>query len=134
LVLTPADAPAMPTAAQRALPYPAAWAALASGDEWAAEPPWLVELHRAGILLEGGAWHAAVARLAGVRPPEGPGVGAAAADYWLAVALARSGRLDEARLALERAAASAGRLHHGDGARVAPLARAALRAFAPGER
>ncbi len=92
-------------------------------------PGWLLDLNQAAVFLQGSAWEEAVRVLRGVQAPRGAGLGQAAVDYWLAIALraASPAYQDQARQALERAAASpGGRLFHNDGPLVAPRARARL--------
>lgn len=112
----------------------AAWLALA--EEEGSAPAWLVALDRAAIHLSLGDGEAAVRALRGTDAPDRPGLGRAAVDYWLGVALLAanpSAPSDEVRTALDRAARDPdGRLRHDDGTAVAPRARVRLRALDPG--
>lgn len=107
----------------------AAAVASESNDRESTTPAWLLSLNQAAVFLHGGAWEDAVRVLRGIRAPQGPGLGQAAVDYWLATALRAIGPeyYDQAKEALERAAAVSGaRLFHNDGPLVAPRARARL--------
>jgi hypothetical protein len=96
-------------------------------------PEWVLGLNEAAGYLRLGAWADAVRSLRALEAPAGPGLGQAAVDYWLGVALLETDPAAydaQARAALERAAAAAdGRLAHHDGPPVAPRARARLEAL-----
>jgi hypothetical protein len=95
-------------------------------------PPWVLGLNEAALFLALGQWPDAVRILRSLEAPEGPGLGRAAVDYWLGVALLETDPAAygaQARVALERAAAAQGRLAHDDGPPVAPRARARLEAL-----
>ncbi|MEM8994780.1 MAG: PDZ domain-containing protein, partial [Acidobacteriota bacterium] len=91
---------------------------------------WLLQLNQALVLLRAEDDAGAAQILRRIRAPQtSHGVGQATVDYYLGVALERLGpdHLDEARRALERAAALPdARRHHADGAWLAPRARARL--------
>lgn len=112
---------------------PVAWAELAQLAERSSTDRWVVEVDQALVLLRQGDWEEAARRLRAVRAPQAPdGVGQAAVDYWLGVALSAGGTAyrDAAVQAFQRAAAvEGGRLLHADGAWVAPRARARLAAL-----
>ena len=117
--------------------YAAVSASLAAeaADAESSVPPWLRQLNQAAVFLHGGAWEEAVRILRAIRAPTGPGLGQGMVDYWLAIALnAVSPEYeDQARQALERAAAdTGGRLFHNDGPLVAPRARARLQGLGGG--
>jgi hypothetical protein len=92
-------------------------------------PEWLHRLNLAAVLMWIRTWDPAVRELKRVQAPGGPGLGQAAADYWLARALLAVGPrfTNQAREKLEAAVAVPGaRLYHHDGPLVAPRARALL--------
>jgi hypothetical protein len=92
-------------------------------------PEWLVALNHAAVALHFRAWEEAMRWLRPVHGPDGPGLGQAAVSYWLGLALEAVGPtyLDQARTALERAAAiEDARLFDNDGPRIYPRARARL--------
>ncbi len=93
-------------------------------------PEWVLRLNQAAILLRGGVWREAVTVLRTIRAPVGPGLGQAAVDYWLGVALLAVDPTtygESARGALVRAMeVPEARLYHNDGPLVAPRARARL--------
>jgi len=116
------------------LPAVAAWWAIAAeagseGDGAAAA--WVVGLNRAAGEMSAGDWRGAVRTLRGLQVPDRPGLGRGTVDYWLGVALLAvdpAAYRDEARAALERAAAAPGaRLYHDDGPEAAPRAHLRLR-------
>ncbi|MEE8278733.1 MAG: PEGA domain-containing protein [Thermoanaerobaculia bacterium] len=84
-----AASPSVVSASDPRLLYPLAWAALAARmqEEEDETPPWVVRLNQAAILLRGGAWAEAIRALRETRAPAEGGLGQAAVDYWLGVAL-----------------------------------------------
>ena len=115
------------------LVYPAISASLVATlrDTESTTPEWVVKLNQAAVLLHAGAWEDAVGMLTVIREdaPSGPGLGRAAIDYWLGIALSALGtRYTEGAIgAFTRAAEDpGGRLFDNDGPRVAPRARARL--------
>lgn len=100
------------------------------------EEAWVIRLNQALILLRARDYEGAVRLLREIEAPEQPnGVGRAAVDYWLGVALANTGPTyrDKAVEAFRRAAKVEGaRLDHHDGPWVAPRARARLIALGAG--
>lgn len=100
----------------------------AAGDDGAA--PWVMRLNQAAVLIHAGAWEDAVRMLRSIEnAPGGAGVGQAAVDYWLGIALTALGPSyrDAAVQAFQRAAADPqARLFHNDGPWVAPRAAARL--------
>jgi len=125
------QSPAVVPLDSRNLMYAAVAAAVAraSKDPENTTPPWLLQMNQAAVFLNGGAWKDAVRVLRAIQAPKGPGLGQAAVDYWLAIALKAIGPeyQDQAKAALRRAAAvEGGRLFHNDGPLVAPRARARL--------
>lgn len=123
--------PAVVPLGSRDVIYAAVSAAVAraSKDPESTAPAWLLQLNQGVIFLNGRAWEDAVRTLRAIQAPQGPGLGQAAVDYWLALALSAIGPeyYGQARQALERAAAVSGaRLFHNDGPLVAPRARARL--------
>ncbi|MCB1058568.1 MAG: PDZ domain-containing protein, partial [Acidobacteria bacterium] len=106
-----------------------------AADPFDGTPPWLIGLNQAAVYLHGRAFDEAVRVLRGIEAPPGDGLGQGAVDYWLALALRALGPdyADQARQALERAAAQPGaRLFHNDGPLVAPRARGRLAAQTSG--
>lgn len=97
---------------------------------------WLVLLDQGLLHLRADDATAAIQVLRGIRAPQtSHGLGQAAVDYWLGLALGRAGSdfRDAARQALEKAAALPGaRLEHHDGPFLQPRARARLRLLGPG--
>ncbi len=116
--------------AERELPVAVAAAWLNVARAAGSAPEWVLGLNEAAGYRRLGAWAEAVRTLRGLAAPEDPGLGQAAVDYWLGVALLETDPAAysaQARAALERAAAAtAGRLAHHDGPLVAPRARARL--------
>ncbi|MCG8456376.1 MAG: PDZ domain-containing protein, partial [Holophagales bacterium] len=114
-----------------------AWADLViQKEKVAASEAWLVSLDQGLLQLRAGDVEAAVALLRGIRAPQSShGLGQAAVDYWLALALSRAGSnyRDGARQSFEKAASLPGaRLDHHDGPYLQPRARARLRLLGPG--
>jgi hypothetical protein len=99
-------------------------------DDSSDTPGWVVRLNEAAVLAHAGAWEEVVRMLRGIEDaPSGGGVGQAAVDYWLGIALTELGPTyrDRAIQAFERAAADPeARLFHNDGPWVAPRATARL--------
>jgi membrane-associated protease RseP (regulator of RpoE activity) len=92
-------------------------------------PEWVVQLNRATVFMFARAWEDAVRALRPIRAPVGPGLGQAAVDYWLGIALSSLGPTytDTARQAFSRASGVEGaRLFHNDGPLIAARARARL--------
>ncbi len=100
-----------------------------SGGEMSG-PRWVLEMNRAAVLIHTGAWEAALDALRRIEgAPTEPGLGQAAIDYWLGIALSALGpNYNDSAIQLFRRAAAApgGRLFHNDGPFVAPRARARL--------
>ena len=106
-----------------------AWATLGLKEEKSeASRRWLVQLNSALLLMDAGDWAAAAAALRRVDAPQSShGFGQAAVDYWLGLALERSGDFAAAREAYTRAMRlPEARLYHADGPLLAPRARARL--------
>ena len=99
-------------------------------------PRWVLEMNRGAVLIHTGAWEAALDALRRIEnAPVGPGLGQAAIDYWLGIALSALGpSYNDSAIQLFRSAAEApgGRLFHNDGPFVAPRARARLEALGAG--
>jgi hypothetical protein len=97
---------------------------------------WIVELNRAAVLLHAAAWEDAVRTLRAIDgAPSGAGLGQAAVDYWLGIALTALGPAyrEQAAAAFRRAAADPdARLFDNDGPWVAPRAAARLAALGGG--
>lgn len=110
-----------------------AWAAIEEARGGVAD--WVLALNRADAYRREASWLEVVLVLRAVGAPEETGLGQAAVDYWLGVALLETDPIayaEQAREALGRAAESqAGRLESADGPRVAPRARARLQALGP---
>lgn len=112
--------------------YAAVWAAASAElDRPDSDiPDWVLQLNMAATQIHAGAWGDAVNTLRRIQnAPTAPGLGQAAVQYWLGIALNRAGAsyLDAAREALQQAANDPdARLYHHDGPRVAPRARARL--------
>lgn len=96
-----------------------------------ATPLWVLRLNLADLMIRDGRWPEAVRILRSSEAPERPGLGRAAADYWLAIALLANDPVAyaaPAREALERASRiEGGRLNHNDGPLLAPRIRTRLR-------
>jgi hypothetical protein len=107
---------------------------LESGES--TSPRWVLEMNRAAVLIHTGDWEAALDALRRIEDaPTGPGLGQAAIDYWLGIALSALGPNynDSAIQLFQRAAAApGGRLFHNDGPFVAPRAMARLEALGAG--
>ncbi len=92
---------------------------------------WLLALNRAAVYRADRAWPEVVRALRAVEGPEEPGLGRAAIDYWLGVALLETDSIryqQQAHEAFARAADAVGaRLQSADGPRVAPRAQSRLR-------
>lgn len=108
-----------------------AWAAIEEAR--GGTPAWVLALNRAAAYRRHAAWPEVIRSLRGVEAPQGDGIGQAAVDYWLGVALLETDPAayrGQAIEALQRAAESeAGRLESADGPRVADRARARLQAL-----
>jgi hypothetical protein len=106
------------------------------GGEELTAPRWVLEMNRAAVLIHTGAWEAALTALREIGDaPVGPGLGQAAIDYWIGIALSALGpTYYDSAIQLFRGAAEAqgGRLFHNDGPFVAPRARARLAALGAG--
>jgi hypothetical protein len=136
--LTLGTSPAVISPSEPGLVYSLISAALSrrlSGGEMEG-PRWVLEMNRAAVLIHTGAWEAALDALRRIEDaPTGPGLGQAAIDYWLGIALSALGPNynDSAIQLFQRAAAApGGRLFHNDGPFVAPRARARLEALGAG--
>jgi Flp pilus assembly protein TadD len=106
-----------------------AWARLAVlEDDATPDRRWLLRLDRALLLFEARRWTDAAALLKTVDAPQSShGFGQAAVDYWLGLALERSGDFTGARQAYSRALELPGaRLYHADGPYLLPRVRARL--------
>ena len=132
VAVTLGTSPSVVSASDARLLYPLAWAILAAGTHQAAgsSPPWVVRLNQAAVFLRGGAWAEAIQVLRETRAPEGSGLGQAAVDYWLGVALLAAdptAYLARAREAFTRALeAEDNRLSHDLGPLVSLRARGRL--------
>jgi hypothetical protein len=111
--------------------YAAVWAAslaqLGAADP--AVPQWIAELNLANVLMQAGAWDAAVRRLRSIEAPAESDFARAMVDYQLGIALEAVGPqyLELARDAYTRAAQVEGaRLWHRDGPYLQPRALARL--------
>jgi hypothetical protein len=116
---------------------PVVWAAAAAeiSRGGSTRPAWSLQLLQGMVALRAGAPRRAAETLGRITVQSSAPFGAAAVDYWHAVALLAlpAPDLDTAAMVLRRAAQSEhGRLLHNDGPRVAPAARALLDAI--GER
>jgi hypothetical protein len=138
LELNLGTSPAVISPSEPGLVYSLISAALSrrlSGGELSG-PRWVLEMNRAAVLIHTGAWEAALDALRRIEDaPTGPGLGQAAIDYWLGIALSALGPNynDSAIQLFQRAAAAPdGRLFHNDGPFVAPRARARLEALGAG--
>ena len=109
----------------------AAWLNIAETRGTAGD--WLLALNRSAVYRGYREWPEVVRALRSVDGPDEPGLGQAAIDYWLGVALLESDPiryLEQAREAFTRAAeANGGRLQSSDGPLVAPRAQSRLRAL-----
>ena len=96
---------------------------------------WLLDLNRALLHMRAGEWVQAVRVLREVDAPDGPGLGQAAVNYWLGVALLeadRSSYESTARDLFAQAAAVEGaRFRHDDGPLVRTRARARVESQSP---
>ena len=107
----------------------AAWARLAVLEEEATpDRRWLLRLDRALLLFEAQRWADAATLLETVDAPQSShGFGQAAVDYWLGLALERSGDFAGARKAYSRALELPGaRLYHADGPYLLPRVQARI--------
>lgn len=115
--------------------YAAVAAELSAENAGSTIPQWLKQLNLGVVFLNGGALEEALREFRTARGfPEGQGLGQAAADYWLGVALQSIGPdyYAEASAMFQRAASvPGGRLYHNDGPLIAPRARARLAELGP---
>lgn len=106
-----------------------AWAAIEEA-RGGGTPAWVLGLNRAAAYRRHAAWPEVILALRGIEAPQQDGIGQAAVDYWLGVALLETDPAayrEQAVEVLQRAAeAEVGRLKSADGPRVADRARARL--------
>jgi hypothetical protein len=127
-----AVSPAVVSPSDPRLLFPLAWASLVSRVEAGTGemPSWVIRLNEATVLLRGGAWSEAIRTLREIRAPAQRGLGQAAVDYWLGVALLAAdpaAYLDSAREAFSRALELPDtRLYDDLGAAIGPRARGRL--------
>ena len=137
VTLTPGSSPQSITLSDPDLLDPAVAAALAGEEsrEESATPRWLLDLNRALLHMRAGEWRQAVRVLREVEAPAGPGLGQAAVDYWLGVALMEADPAayeETARGLFARASEVEGaRLQHHDGPLLVTLARARVEGQSP---
>jgi membrane-associated protease RseP (regulator of RpoE activity) len=133
VTVTLGSSPTVVFAEDPAVPAAAVWvAAMRALDNEARQvPDWMLQLSGAIAQVRARDWAGAVRMLRTIEAPDGPGLGQAAVDYWLGVALLGSGSEyeDTAREAFLRATTSGGRLGYNDGPPVRPRARARLSAL-----
>lgn len=132
-----ASSPWLPSRRDEDLLDPVAWASLTlMQEDVGIEDRWLVQASRGLIALRARDWESAIRSLREASGPRGvAGMGQAAIDYWMGIALSRlgGGYVDQAVQLFERAAENPdARLHHNDGPWVAPLAETRLRALRGG--